>query len=87
MERTHSDTTGTGWPVSLDGPAALPALRAAFPHFRIWHEVTGGRSRYVARRLAAGPGPHTVVTQDLAELRAVLGDGPAQPQPPSSQIS
>ena len=31
-----------------------------------------GRRRYVARRSQSGPGPHTLVTSDLAELRAEL---------------
>lgn len=85
MEPAPSDTTGSRWPAATDGAIGLPALRADFPHFRIWHEVTGGRSRYVARRLAAGTGPHTVVTSDLAELRTLLGGAPAQPRPAGGQ--
>jgi hypothetical protein len=53
--------------------SGLPALRAEFPQFRIWGETVRGRVRYVARRLDSGTGLHTVVTSDLAELRAELG--------------
>jgi len=63
----------------------LTALRERFQSFRIWQEVTGDRTRYVARRLDVGAGPHTVVTADLAELRAVLDDAPAQPDQPGSR--
>lgn len=56
-----------------DDGTTLTALRADFPAFRIWREITTGRTRYIARRLHPGPGPHTVVTHDLAELRAALG--------------
>lgn len=57
-----------------DSTAILIALRADFPAFRIWREIIPGRARYIARRLHPGPGPHTVVTDDLAELRTALGD-------------
>jgi hypothetical protein len=64
-----------------DDGTTLTALRADFPAFRIWREITTGRARYIARRLHPGPGPHTVVTHDLAELRAALrsqgGQAPA----------
>jgi hypothetical protein len=30
------------------------------------------RRRYIARRIQPGPGPHTLITSDLAELRAQL---------------
>jgi hypothetical protein len=56
--------------------AALPALRDEFPDFRIWQEITGHRTRYIARRLSRGTHPHTVVTSDLAELRAELTADP-----------
>src|ERR1022692_4601445 len=58
----------------------LASLRADFPGFRIWREMTGDRVRYIARSMHPGTGPHTAVTADLAELRAVLGEAPAQPQ-------
>ena len=52
----------------------LISLRADFPGFRIWWEIIGDRVRYVARSLCLDVGPHTVVTGDLCELRAILGD-------------
>jgi hypothetical protein len=57
----------------------LAALRADFPGFKIWEEFLPGRSRYVARSLRPGVGPHTVVTPDLGELRAAL-DATAPPR-------
>jgi O-methyltransferase involved in polyketide biosynthesis len=57
----------------------LVALRARFPQFRLWSEITGDRVRYVARRLHPDAAPHTIVTADLDELCAVLDDAPAQP--------
>lgn len=57
-----------------DSTATLIALRADFPAFRIWREIIPARTRYIARRLHPGPGPHTVVTDDVTELRTALGD-------------
>jgi hypothetical protein len=51
----------------------LAALQEDFPGFRIWREVTGERVRLVAVRRRHGTSPHTVVTAEAAELRAVLG--------------
>ncbi len=59
--------------------AELDGLRADFPQFWIWRENTGSGVRYVARSQRAGLNPHTVVTADPAELRAVLGD-PGRPR-------
>jgi O-methyltransferase involved in polyketide biosynthesis len=53
-------------------PDELASLREQFPGFRIWREITVGRVRYVARRTRAGLNPHTVVTDNVAELRAAL---------------
>lgn len=53
-------------------PDYLPALRADFPAFRIWRENVGGRVLYVARSQYLSLNPHTVVTDDPAELRAAL---------------
>ena len=50
----------------------LAVLRADYPGYKIWREITPGRDRYVARSLIAGLNPHTVVTDDLGELRDVL---------------
>ena len=57
----------------------LAALRREFPGYRLWLESVRGRYRFVARRRNPGTGPHTVITCDLAELRAALTT-PAQPQ-------
>jgi len=51
---------------------ALAALRADYPGYKIWREITPGRQRYIARSLHMGLNPHTVVTADLSELRDVL---------------
>jgi hypothetical protein len=66
-------------PASLDDarPGDLASLEADFPHYRFWRESGRNRTRYVARTRFGGIHPHTVVTSDLAELRAALGDGPA----------
>jgi hypothetical protein len=53
--------------------AALDAARRDFPGYQIDVELTMERPRYVARRTHPGPGPHTLITSDLAELRAELG--------------
>ncbi len=50
----------------------LAELQEDFPGFRIWREVTGERVRLVAVRRRHGTSPHTVVTAEAAELRAVL---------------
>jgi hypothetical protein len=57
-------------------PDELAMLAAGFPGFRIWRETVPGRTRYVARGVSLGVRPHTVVTGDLAELRAALTAGP-----------
>jgi hypothetical protein len=55
-------------------------LREAFPGYRIFTEVTGERVRLVAVRRHHGTSPHTVVTADVAELRAALsGSVPTAP--------
>lgn len=53
-------------------PADLEGIRREFPRYQIGVEPTTGGHRYVAQRLQPGPGPHTVVTRDLAELRTEL---------------
>ena len=50
----------------------LAELQEDFPGFRIWREVTGERVRLVAVRRRHGTSPHTGVTAEAAELRAVL---------------
>src|SRR5712691_7121504 len=53
-------------------PDPLLALQHQFPRYRICQEITCGRVRYVARSLEHGLRPHTVITDDLAELQAAL---------------
>jgi hypothetical protein len=63
-------------PVSLPEVRAfheeLAALRADFPQYDISRDVTLSPARYVSRRLRTGVHPHTVVTPDPSELRAIL---------------
>ena len=64
-------------------PADLAALHAAqrdVPGYVIHLEPVPGRRRYIARRTRPGPGPHTLITSDLGELRAELSTG-QQPSP------
>jgi hypothetical protein len=74
VERAPRSALSSGSPPGGVDVALLLALRADYPRFRIWHEVTDGRIRYIARRLDPGSGLHTVVTSDLAELRDLLRD-------------
>jgi hypothetical protein len=59
--------------------ADLDAARRDFPRYRIEIEPTPGRLRFIARQIKPGPGPHTLITSDLTELRAELNpiDPPA----------
>lgn len=69
-----TDAHGSGCDVAgeVNNTTILMALRADFPTFRIWREIIPGRTRYIARRLHLEPGLHTVVTDDLTELRDAL---------------
>ena len=58
--------------------ADLASLRADFPHFRIWREAIGGRVRYNAYRMQSGLHPHTLISDDLSEMRAALE--PSRPE-------
>ena len=69
--------TDSNFPSTPLAAEDLDGLREQFPQFRIWRETTMDRVRYVARSQRRGLNPHTVVTDDLAELRAALG-GPAR---------
>lgn len=53
--------------------AELEVARRDFPGYRIEVEPRPGRCSFVARRCQPGPGPHTLITSDLTELRAELG--------------
>ena len=52
----------------------LADLQQDFPGYRIWQEPMGHRIRLVAVRRKPGTSPHTLVTTDVAELRAALAD-------------
>lgn len=78
MESAPDNADDIGRPVGKHDSASLPTLRAEFPDFRIWRETIGDRVRYIGRSLDLGIGPHTVITADLGELRAVLADAPKQ---------
>jgi hypothetical protein len=86
MERVPCDTTGIRRACDQDD-ICLSALRAEFSQFRIWGETVGGHVRYIARRLDSGTGLHTVVTPDLAELRAELSAYPSQSANPTDPSS
>ena len=75
MERRRDNVAGVGRAARADDNA-LCALRADFPQFRIWPEITGARTLYIARRLRRDSHPHTLVTADLNELRAALSEDP-----------
>lgn len=72
MERAPAGMPGTRAAASAASAPDLHALRDAYPQFRIWHDLRASPPRYIARRLDPGPGLHTVVTSDLAELRTLL---------------
>ena len=55
----------------------LAVLQAEFPVYKIWLEQTPGRVRYVAQSRLYDVNPHTVITDDMAELRETLQPGPA----------
>jgi hypothetical protein len=53
--------------------AELERLRERFGGHRIFHEVRLDRSvRYLAYRATSNAQPHTIITDDLAELREQL---------------
>jgi hypothetical protein len=77
--RQRTNSRGDG---RVAGPQAATAESLDdFPGFRVWQEVTGDRTRYIARSLHLDTHPHTVVTADLDELRAILPAAPAPPVP------
>jgi hypothetical protein len=59
-------------------PDELANLREEFRGFKIWKELIGERTRYIARSLSLGSRLHTVVTADLGELRTALEQGVEQ---------
>ena len=75
MERRRDNAAGVGRAARADDNA-LCTLRADFPQFRIWPEIIGARTLYIAHRLRRDTHPHTLVTADLNELRAALSEDP-----------
>jgi hypothetical protein len=69
-----------------DNPRAahreLADLQDDFPAYRIWAEALGDHVRLVAVTRYPGTSPHTVVTADVAELRAALAHSPSCPGKP-----
>lgn len=59
-------------PPGSRNPDPLLLLRRDFPAFRIWRETLPGGTRYLARRRDPGTHPHSAMTADPDELRAVL---------------
>jgi len=60
----------------------LAAVQGDFPGYRIWREIFPGRDRYIVRSLVPGLHPHTLVTDDLGELRGLLE--PVRPPQPEA---
>jgi hypothetical protein len=56
----------------LTDPDELALVAAGFPAFRIWRQTFWDRTRYTAQARELTTHPNTVVTGDLAELRAAL---------------
>ena len=71
-------TSGSGSAGSRDHDE-LTLLAAEFPAFRFWCQTFSDRTLYTAQSTSLGTRPHTVVTDDLGELRAALALG----RPPS----
>jgi hypothetical protein len=53
-------------------PDPLAALQHDFPAYDIWRETTLTGMRYIARSRHLNQNPHTLITRDPDELRAVL---------------
>ena len=74
------DSNAAGLEVGLP---ELGSLRHDFPRYRISLYFTPEeRYSFVAVRRAPGPGPHTLVTSDLDELRSELGEPAREPGTP-----
>lgn len=71
--------------IPATGQPTLRQVRRQFPQFAIWREVSLDRCRYIARALDLGTNPHTVITDDLAELRDALS-GKGQPAASSNAV-
>jgi hypothetical protein len=75
MTTASNGVQARGWVSGLDAAAMteLELLRKRFRGHRIFHEFRWDRSvRYVAYRVTSNVQPHTIITNDLAELRDQL---------------
>lgn len=61
----------------------LRDVRAEFPQYAIWRDVTPARTRYHAQRVRPCIQPYAVVTASLGELRAELAKS-GEPQEPAA---
>jgi hypothetical protein len=61
-----------------DDADELALIAAGFPAYCLWRSIAAGHSRYVAQGTSMDAHPHTVITDNLAELAAALT---ADPQP------
>jgi hypothetical protein len=61
--------------------ATLATLQEEFPAYHIWQEPTLIGPRYIACSRHLNQSPHTLITRDLAELRAELSATKPQPAP------
>lgn len=66
---------------------ALLELQNEFPEFVIWREITGNRTRYVAKRVQPGVSPHTAICATTAELRGVLAERTGQRSPGQAGVA
>jgi hypothetical protein len=66
---------------------ALLELQNDFPEFVIWREITGNRTRYVAKRVQPGVSPHTAICTTTEELRAVLAERAGQGSPGQAGVA
>jgi hypothetical protein len=67
--------------------SALLELQQEFPGFVIWREITGNRTRYVAKRTRPDVRPHTAICATMAELRTVLAGAGEPPARGTAQAS
>jgi hypothetical protein len=71
---TGGPRPGGGAPSAADLAIAQREMTAACPMYQFWWEPRPACFVLVAKRLPdASCHPHTVVTPDIAEMRAVLG--------------
>lgn len=67
--------------------AGLQTARRDFPRYQIDIDLAHDRRRYIARRTQPGPGPHTLITSDLTELRAELATSHPDPPAPAQEAT